>query len=78
MIRSSGLTADSNVAAETTSADDAIARFNKLGLRVVGVGDGKQRQFFADFEKSFKPLDEPLPLEELSGRDKSRSTIGWI
>jgi beta-lactamase regulating signal transducer with metallopeptidase domain/Leucine-rich repeat (LRR) protein len=54
-------------ATSKVSETEIIARLHELGLRVVGVGEGAQWHLSADFEKSFKPLEEPLPLDELPG-----------
>jgi Leucine-rich repeat (LRR) protein len=51
--------------AESATTEKVVDRLHKLGLRVVRAGEGTEQPFFADFEKSFKPLDEPLPLDEL-------------
>jgi len=46
-------------------AQDAIDRLTKLGLRVTPIDVGGQQKLYADFDKNFQPLVEPLPLAEL-------------
>lgn len=57
----------SEVFSHLPPAEDAVARLRKLGLHIASSGEGPQRQLLADFEKSFVPLDEPLPLDQLPG-----------
>jgi beta-lactamase regulating signal transducer with metallopeptidase domain len=46
-------------------SQDLIARLEKLGLRVTPVDMNGQQKLYADFDASFQPLAEPLPLGEL-------------
>jgi|GEM_PF-2276030 len=54
-----------NTANVPHESQDAINQLRKLGLRVTPVDVGGQQKLYADFDPSFQPLGEPLPLAEL-------------